>query len=48
MVPELLQTDDFVALVPSRLLRGCHDQLVVLKPPVAVPGIDIMAAWHPE
>ena len=46
MVPELLQTDDFMALVPS--LRGCHDQLVVLKPPVAVPGIDIMAAWHPE
>ena len=48
ILPELLQADDLVALVPSRLLRGRHDQLIVLKPPVEVPGIDMIAVWHPR
>jgi len=47
LVPELLQTDDLVALVPSRLLRKT-DRLAVLKPPVEVPGFDVIAVWHPR
>jgi DNA-binding transcriptional LysR family regulator len=33
-----------------RLARcGDNDQrLVVLKPPVAVPGFDMIAVWHPR
>lgn len=46
VMPEILQTDDLVALVPSRLLRECQNRLVVLKPPVEVPGFDVIAVWH--
>ncbi len=45
---ELLLTDDLIALVPSRLLRDNKKRLVVLKPPVDVPGFDVIAVWHPR
>lgn len=45
---ELLLTDDLVALVPSRLLRGNNRRLSVLKPPLDVPGFDVIAVWHPR
>lgn len=48
LMPEILQTDNLVALVPSRLLRGYEKRLVVLKPPVEVPGFDVIAVWHPR
>jgi DNA-binding transcriptional LysR family regulator len=48
LLPEILQTDDLVALVPSRLLRENDKRLVMLKPPVAVPGFDVIAVWHPR
>jgi DNA-binding transcriptional LysR family regulator len=48
LVPEILQTDDLVAVVPSRLLREHREQLVVLKPPIEVPGFDVIAVWHPR
>jgi DNA-binding transcriptional LysR family regulator len=48
LMPEILQTDDLVALVPSRLLRENNERLVVLKPPVEVPGFDVIAVWHPR
>ena len=48
LLPEILQTDDLVALVPSRLLRENNKRLVVLKPPVDVPGFDVIAVWHPR
>ncbi len=48
LLPEILQTDDLVALIPSRLLRENDKRLVVLKPPVAVPGFDVIAVWHPR
>jgi DNA-binding transcriptional LysR family regulator len=47
-VPEILQTDDLIALVPSRLLRAHDKRLVVLKPPLEVPGFDVIAVWHPR
>jgi len=48
LVPEILQMDDLVALVPSRLLRQKNNQLVVLEPPVEIPGFDVIAVWHPR
>jgi DNA-binding transcriptional LysR family regulator len=48
LVPELLQIDDMIALVPSRLLQGHGDRLTVLKSPVNVPGFDVIAVWHPR
>ena len=48
LVPEILQTDNLVALVPSRLVRDYKKQLVVLKPPIDVPGFDVIAVWHPR
>ena len=48
LVPEILRMDDLIALVPSRLLRQNNKQLVVLKPPVEVPGFDVIAVWHPR
>jgi DNA-binding transcriptional LysR family regulator len=48
LLPEILQTDDLVALVPSRLLRENDKRLVVVKPPVAIPGFDVIAVWHPR
>jgi DNA-binding transcriptional LysR family regulator len=48
LLPEILQTDDLVAVVPSRLLRENDKRLVVLKPPIAVPGFDVIAVWHPR
>ena len=48
VVSEILQMDDLVALVPSRLLRANNERLVALKPPVEIPGFDVIAVWHPR
>ena len=48
LVPEILQMDDLVALVPSRLLLQNSRRLVMLKPPVEIPGFDVIAVWHPR
>jgi DNA-binding transcriptional LysR family regulator len=48
LLPEMLQTDDLVALVPFRLLSENNKRLVVLNPPVDVPGFDVIAVWHPR
>jgi DNA-binding transcriptional LysR family regulator len=48
LIPEILQTDDLVALVPSRLLQGNDKRTVLLKPPIQVPGFDVIAVWHPR
>jgi len=48
LLPAILQTDDLVALVPSRLLREDDKRLAVLKSPVEVAGFDVIAVWHPR
>jgi len=48
LVPEILQTDDLVALVPARLLQKNDRRLVVLEPPIEIPGFDVIAVWHPR
>src|SRR4051812_45658359 len=48
VVPDMLLTDDLIALVPSRLLRENNKRLVLLNPPVEVAGFDVIAVWHPR
>ena len=48
LVPDMLQADNLIALVPSRLLHGGSAGLAVLAPPIEVPGFDVIAAWHPR
>jgi DNA-binding transcriptional LysR family regulator len=48
LLPQILQLDDLVAFVPSRLVRENDQQLVRLAPPVEVPGFDVIAVWHPR
>jgi DNA-binding transcriptional LysR family regulator len=48
LVPELLQIDDLIAFVPSRLLRGYGERLTLLRSPISVPGFDVIAVWHPR
>jgi DNA-binding transcriptional LysR family regulator len=48
ILPEVLQTDDLIAVVPERLLHGRKRHLRTFAPPVAVPGFDVLAVWHPR
>ena len=48
LIPEILQTDDLVALVPSRLLGQNNKRLFVRELPFQVPGFDVIAVWHPR
>lgn len=48
VVPEVLQTDDLIALVPSRLIQERDADLVILDSPIEVPGFDVIAVWHPR
>jgi DNA-binding transcriptional LysR family regulator len=43
---QILQTDDLIALVPKRLLTGHPHSLRIIRPPIDVPGFDVIAAWH--
>jgi DNA-binding transcriptional LysR family regulator len=43
---EVLQTDDLIAFVPKRLLEGRRQSLRVIRPPIELPGFDVIAAWH--
>jgi len=48
LVPEILQTDNLVALVPAGLLRENDSRLVVFEPPIEIRGFDVIAVWHPR
>ena len=43
---ETIRTDDFLALVPERLLDGKMAGLKLFEPPVTVPDFDVIACWH--
>ena len=43
---ETIRTDDFLALVPERLLYGKMAGLKLFEPPVLVPDFDVIACWH--
>jgi len=44
--PEILQTDDLIAVVPERVLRGRMAGLRTFAPPVPVPGFSVILLWH--
>ncbi|RYF07058.1 MAG: LysR family transcriptional regulator [Comamonadaceae bacterium] len=46
VLPEILRTSDLVAVVPERLARGAPSGLVVMEPPLTIPGFVKTAAWH--
>ena len=48
VVPDLLGTDDIVALVPRRMMRGKHDDFRAVLPPVRTAAFDVVACWHPR
>ena len=47
MVPAILAQSDAIALMPSRTLsRGTLQNLLILDPPLPVPGFPLHMAWH--
>jgi DNA-binding transcriptional LysR family regulator len=46
MAPEIVARSDTVALVPRRLVQDRADRLLILEPPLAVPGFTISLVWH--
>jgi len=43
---EMVVKSDMIAVVPERLAREQAGRLLILPPPVDVPGFDIAMAWH--
>jgi DNA-binding transcriptional LysR family regulator len=43
---ETIRADDFLALVPERLLYGKMAGLELFESPVSVPDFDVIACWH--
>jgi DNA-binding transcriptional LysR family regulator len=46
ILPEILKTDDLIAVVPERVLRGRMAGLRTFAPPVAVAGFSVVLLWH--
>jgi DNA-binding transcriptional LysR family regulator len=46
ILPEVLATDDLVAVVPERVMRGRSSGLRTFTPPVAIPEFNVVALWH--
>ncbi len=45
VLPEILRTSDLIAVVPQRVVADARG-LVVLEPPLPIPGFVKTAAWH--
>ena len=45
---DLLDSDDFIAFVPERVLRKRRSDLKVFETHVTVPAIEVVANWHPR
>lgn len=43
---ETIRADNFLALVPERLLRGRTSGLKLFEPPITIPDFDVIACWH--
>ena len=48
ILPDILQTDDLIAVVPERVLRGRMSGLRTFMPPLEIPGFSVVALWHPR
>ncbi|WP_074013844.1 LysR family transcriptional regulator [Candidatus Sodalis sp. SoCistrobi] len=45
VLPDILRSNDLIAIVPRRLARHAEG-LVTLAPPLAIPGFSKTAVWH--
>lgn len=45
---EVLQEDDLIAFMPRRLFARRSKNLRTITAPFAVPGFDVISAWHPR
>jgi len=48
LLPDILQTDDLIAVVPERVLRGRMAGLRTFTPPLTIPSFAVVALWHPR
>ena len=48
MLFELLESDDFIAFVPERLLPKRRSDLRVFKTNLKIPPFEIVLSWHPR
>lgn len=48
LAPLILANTDCVCTLPMRFLNRFDDQLDLLDPPVDLPGIHLVLAWHPR
>jgi DNA-binding transcriptional LysR family regulator len=46
ILPDILQTDDFIAVVPERVLRRRMSGLRTFTPPLVIPRFNVVALWH--
>jgi DNA-binding transcriptional LysR family regulator len=45
---ELLNSDDFIAFVPERLVRNARYGIRVFDPSLTIPPLEVVANWHPR
>jgi len=45
---ELLNSDDFIAFVPERLVRNARYGIRVFDPSLTIPPLEVIANWHPR
>jgi DNA-binding transcriptional LysR family regulator len=45
---ELLNSDDFIAFVPERLVRNARYGVRVFDPSLTIPPLEVIANWHPR
>jgi DNA-binding transcriptional LysR family regulator len=45
---ELLNSDDFIAFVPERLLRSPRSNIRVFETSLNIPSFEVTATWHPR
>lgn len=46
ILPDLLETDDLIAVVPEPLARAWSGRLKSFQPPVEIRGFETIAVWH--
>ena len=45
-IPEVVARTDFVAMLPSRLVKDRSERIQVIAPPVRIPPYDMAMIWH--
>jgi DNA-binding transcriptional LysR family regulator len=48
LVPQMLEVEDLIAVLPRHLVAGRAGRLYLHSPPLEIPGFDVIAVWHPR